>query len=123
MRAPGFLRDVHESLLFSESVRKAIVYRFGGDGVVVTLEEMKNYLRVDFDDDDALLGDIIYQSQQICMDVARISDTEEFEKHPVSKIAVMYAVAFLYEHREEADHKELTMSLRALLFEIREPGF
>ena len=123
MRAPGFLRDVHESLLFSESVRKAIVYRFGGDGVVVTLEEMKNYLRVDFDDDDALLGDIIYQSQQICMDVARISDTEEFEKHPVSKIAVMYAVAFLYEHREEADHKELTMSLRALLFGIRNPGF
>lgn len=91
--------------------------------MVVTLEEMKNYLRVDFDDDDALLGDIIYQSQQICMDVARISDTEEFEKHPVSKIAVMYAVAFLYEHREEADHKELTMSLRALLFGIREPGF
>ena len=123
MRAPGFLRDVHESLLFSESARKAIVYRFGGDGVVVTLEEMKNYLRVDFDDDDALLGDIIYQSQQICMDVARISDTEAFEKHPVSKIAVMYAVAFLYEHREEADHKELTMSLRALLFGIREPGF
>ena len=91
--------------------------------MIVTLEEMKNYLRVDFDDDDALLGDIISRSQQICMDVARISDTEEFEKHPVSKIAVMYAVAFLYEHREEADHKELTMSLRALLFGIRNPGF
>ena len=91
--------------------------------MVVTLEEMKNYLRVDFDDDDALLGDIIYQSQQICMDVARISDTEEFEKHPVSKIAVMYDVAFLYEHREETDHHALTLSLRSLLFGCRQEGF
>ena len=66
--------------------------------MVVTLEEMKNYLRVDFDDDDALLEGIIAQSQQICMDVARFTDLEEFEKQPVSKIAVMYAVAYLYEH-------------------------
>ena len=91
--------------------------------MVVALEEMKNYLRVDFEDDDALLGDIISQSEQICMDVARISEVEEFEKHPVSKIAVMYAVAYLYEHWEEANHKELAMSLRALLFGIREPEF
>lgn len=91
--------------------------------MVVALEEMKNYLRVDFEDDDALLGDIISQSEQIYMDVARISEVEEFEKHPVSKIAVMYAVAYLYEHREEANHKELAMSLRALLFGIREPEF
>ena len=90
---------------------------------VVSLEEMKNYLRVDFDDDDALLEGIIAQSQQICMDVARFTDREEFEKQSVSKIAVMYAVAYLYEHREDADHKVLTVGLRALLFGIRTPGF
>ena len=90
---------------------------------VVSLEEMKNYLRVDFDDDDALLEGIIVQSQQICMDVARFSDFEDFEKQPVSKIAVMYAVAYLYEHREDADHKALAVGLRALLFGIRTPGF
>ena len=91
--------------------------------MIVTLEEMKNYLRVDFDDDDALLEGIIVQSQQICMDVARFSDFEDFEKQPVSKIAVMYAVAYLYEHREEADHKALTVGVRALLFGIRTAGF
>ena len=90
---------------------------------VVSLEEMKNYLRVDFDDDDALLEGIIAQSQQICMDVARFTDLEEFEKQPVSKIAVMYAVAYLYEHREEADHHQLVLGLRNLLFGVREPGF
>ena len=90
---------------------------------VVSLEEMKNYLRVDFDDDDALLEGIIVQSQQICMDVARFSDLEEFGKQPVSKIAVMYAVAYFYEHREDADHKALAVGLRALLFGIRTPEF
>ena len=90
---------------------------------VVSLEEMKNYLRVDFDDDDALLEGIIVQSQQICMDVARFSDFEDFEKQPVSKIAVMYAVAYLYEHGEDADLRALTVGLRALLFGIREPDF
>ena len=91
---------------------------------VVSLEEMKNYLRVDFDDDDALLEGLIVQSQQICMvDVARFTDLQEFEKQPVSKIAVMYAVAYLYEHREDADHKALTVVFRALLFGIRIPGF
>lgn len=90
---------------------------------VVSLEEMKNYLRVDFDDDDALLEGIIVQSQQICMDVARFTDREEFEKQSVSKIAVMYAVAYLYEHREDADHKAFTVGLRALLFGIRTPEF
>lgn len=90
--------------------------------MVVTLEEMKNYLRVDFDDDDALLSGIIAQSQQICVDISRLPE-EEFEKQPVSKIAVMYAVAYLYEHREDADHHQLTISLRSLLFGVREPGF
>jgi uncharacterized phage protein (predicted DNA packaging) len=90
---------------------------------MLSLEEMKNYLRVDFDDDDALLEGLIAQSQQICMDVARIPDAEMFESQPVAKIAVMYAVAYLYEHRAEADHHALTMGLRALLFGVREPGF
>ena len=48
--------------------------------LVVTVKEMKNYLRVDFDDDDMLLSDLIEQGQQICMDVARIADADEFEK-------------------------------------------
>lgn len=70
--------------------------------MVVTLEEMKNYLRVDFEDDDALLSGLIGQAQRLCMDVARTEDIEAFEEEPCAKIAVMYAAAYLYEHREEA---------------------
>lgn len=91
--------------------------------MIITLEEIKNYLRVDHEDDDLLLESLIASSQQLCMDVARISDVDAFEKEPCSKIAVMYAIAYQYEHREDADHRELTLSIRALLFGIRQEGF
>ena len=86
--------------------------------LAVTVDEMKNYLRVDFEDDD-----LIRQGKQICMDVARIADADEFEKLQGTKIAVQYAAAYLYEHREEADHHQLVIDLRNLLFGVREPGF
>ena len=91
--------------------------------LVVTVKEMKNYLRVDFDDDDVLLSDLIEQGQQICMDVARITDEDEFEDLQGTKIAVQYAAAYLYEHRESADYKALTLTLRSLLFGIRKEEF
>lgn len=90
---------------------------------MVTLEEMKQYLRIDHADDDGILSDIISAAQRICMAVARVNDEEAFAESQNAKIAVMYAVAYLYEHREEADHKALTLSLRALLTDIRQEGF
>lgn len=90
---------------------------------MVTLEEMKGYLRVDFSDDDALITQFISSAESLCMDVARIEDAEQFWENPIAKIAVMYAVAYLYEHREEADHHELVLTLRAMLFGIREGEF
>ena len=89
----------------------------------LTLEEMKNYLRVDHEDDNGLLADLLIGSERMCMDIARMEDQQEFEKSPNAKIAVQYAVAYQYEHREEADHHALAMTLRALLFGERKPGF
>ena len=91
--------------------------------MIITLDEMKNYLRVDYDDDDKLIKSLIVSSEQLCMDVARISDKELFEKQPCSKVAVLYAVAYQYEHREDSNHLELTLSIRALLSGIRQEGF
>ena len=42
----------------------------------MTVKEMRDYLRVDHEDDDRLLADLIEQGQQLCMDVARISDED-----------------------------------------------
>ena len=90
--------------------------------MIVNLDEMKGYLRVDFDDDDALIENFITTGQNLCADIARLS-VDELGAIASSKIAVMYAVAYLYEHRENANYKELTLSLRSLLFGIRKEGF
>ena len=90
--------------------------------MIVELEEMKGYLRVDFDDDDELIKYFIVTGENLCADIARIS-VDELSEIPSSKIAVMYAVAYLYEHREDADHHALTISLRSLLFGSRREVF
>ena len=90
--------------------------------MIITLEEMKGYLRVDFDDDDELIEHFIVTGEILCADIARLS-VEELSEIPSSKIAVMYAVAYLYEHREEADHHQLTISLRSLLEGVRRSVF
>lgn len=91
---------------------------------MVTVEEMKQYLRIDFSEDDGLLGILISSAEELCASVCRIS-TEEYLalSGDNARTAVLYAVAYLYEHREEADHHQLTLDLRSLLFGMRKEGF
>ena len=77
---------------------------YGVIAVFLTFEEMKGYLRVDYEEDDALIADLLRASEKLCMDIARVEDQQEFEQSPNAKIADQYAVAYQYEHREEADH-------------------
>ena len=90
---------------------------------MVSLEEMKNYLRIDYEDDDELLKNLLTSAIQLCMDIARIEDEDVFANMECGRTAVMYTVAYLYEHREDAHHHALTMTLRFLLFGIRREGF
>ena len=90
--------------------------------MLVALEEMKKYLRVDFDDDDAVIEELLKSAEILCADIARLA-VDEFSQNSAVKIAVMYAVAYLYEHRENADYKALTLSLRSLLFGVRRERF
>lgn len=90
---------------------------------MIQLEDVKNYLRVDSEEDDELIISLISSSKNLCMSIARITE-DEFEKEIDSlKIAIYYAIAYMYEHREEANHKELTLNLRALLFNVRRSEF
>ena len=91
---------------------------------MLTLEEAKNYLRVDYADDDTLITGLIATAQKLCMDVARMDDADQFAASGENAhTAMLYTVAYLYDHREEADHRALMLTLRALLFGIRKEGF
>ena len=92
--------------------------------MIVTLEEVKVYLRVDTDDEDALILTLMKSAQKLCMDVARIDDETEFDSvGDVAKAAVLYVTAALYENREDYDHHALTLRLRSMLHGIRREVF
>lgn len=112
----------------------------------LTIEEAKTYLRVDSGDDNVLIASLASASESLCMDVARLSPdewtavseytsenletltirSEEKSKgeilqlKEILRVGVLYTLGYLYEHREEADHHELTLTLRSLLFSVRE---
>ncbi|MGI6512105.1 head-tail connector protein [Eubacterium sp. F2] len=93
----------------------------------VTLEEAKTYLRVSSSDEDELISNLITTATATVQDIARFSD-EEWESGEEKilirmRIAILYTVAYLYEHREDADHNQLNLTLRALLFGVRKEGF
>ena len=99
---------------------------------LISLDEAKGYLRVDTADEDAMIGILLSSAERLCVDVARLtdekweavnSDTEDASLDSIRetmKVAILYATSYLFEHREEADHHELTLTLRSLLFAIRE---
>lgn len=102
---------------------QAALWKWGGR-MLVTLPEAKEYLRVDAEDEDTLILGFIGAAQEICMDVARVSEEADLaDDLENAKAAVLYTVAYLYEHREEADHRGLMLTLRALLFGVRREGF
>ena len=106
--------------------------------MLITLETAKNYLHVDTDDEDATIALFLASAERLCADIARLSDeewgavnsdaeavdgrtaSETTHVRELLRIAILYTVGYLYEHREEADHHDLTLTLRSILSSIRE---
>ena len=109
---------------------------------LIPLYEAKTYLRVDSSDEDALIGILLSSAEQMCKDVGRLSEdqweavnaadrdaengvqpTRELEAlRSTCRVAILYALGYLYEHRDEADHKQLMLTLRSIPFAVREGG-
>ena len=87
--------------------------------MTISLEKTKQYLRVDHDEDDALIQKLIDVAEDLCLNTLRkpIDDTQ------LSEIAILFAVAYLYEHREQPDMAELTKNLRYILMTERQVVF
>ena len=87
---------------------------------MITLKEAKNYLRVDYDEDDKLIHNLLSTSKQLVMDVGRMSEEDFSVNEDTVRTAMLFALGYLYENRNTADMKKLTLSLRSILFAQRE---
>ena len=116
---------------------------------MVTLSEAKAYLRIDSAYEDSLVSALLASACSLCMDVARLAPSEwkeisgytcanrkmvmirqeekskgeVLQMKEILRIGVFYTLGYLYEHREEADHHGLVLTLRNLLFSVREGVF
>ena len=113
---------------------------------LITLDEAKVYLRVDSGMDDELIADLLTSAEKITSDVARLtadewdtlwdedtetitihgtelSETEILQLKNLLRAAILFSLGYLYEHREEANHHDLMMTLRNLLASVREGVF
>lgn len=89
---------------------------------MISLEEAKKYLRVDAADEDDVIQQELGAAESLVASVLRKDSLDDTDS-PIIVVAVLYALAYLNEHREEADHHELTITLRNLLFGERDPQF
>lgn len=102
---------------------------------LVDLAEAKAYLRVDTSDEDGVIDGLLTSAEYLCADVARLDserwnsvsaepteeDSPELTKiRALLRTAVMFALGYLNEHREEANHDDLVLTLRSLLTSVRE---
>ena len=91
--------------------------------MIVTLAEAKEYLRMDSTDEDTTIETLMTAAQKFCEDVSRL-ETEEFESAgEQAKVATLFTLGYMFEHREEADYKSLQLTLRSLLDGLRKAAF
>lgn len=87
---------------------------------MITLQEAKNYLRVDHSEDDKLIQDLLLTAKKLCMDVGRMDEKQLAENEDTVRTAMLFALGYLYENRNTADMKKLSLFLRSILFAQRE---
>lgn len=87
--------------------------------MLVSLAEAKEYLKVEYDDEDSLIESIIKSAEDLCADILRKEITED----ATVRIAILFAVSYLYDSRGNTDTAELITMLKALLSGKREEAF
>ena len=73
--------------------------------MLVTLENAKKYIRVDSNDEDDYITKLIVMSEKMVADIGRFDFSICKENPELIESAILYAVGFLYEHREDCEEK------------------
>jgi hypothetical protein len=91
--------------------------------VLVTLEEAKLYLKVDGDEDNALISSFISTSEELCENILRFPLSELVTIPESIRQAALYCIANLYEKREDLNMKEVINVMISLLSPYRKDGW
>ena len=103
--------------------------------MILTLDEVKNHLRVDLDDDDALIENLIIAAQQYLENATgkeypeKDSDGKEID-YSLEKLYLNLLIAYWYENRgatstnkasaaNESAPDEFTYATRSLLLQLQ----
>lgn len=91
--------------------------------MVLSLEEVKLYLRVDGDEENTLITNFILVAEELCEGVLRYPLAELTVIPEAVKQSILYAVANMYEEREKADIKVVIEVMTRLLFAYRKESW
>ena len=78
---------------------------------------------MDSSDEDVFVLRLMDTADSLIQQVTRRDSEELKEYESIVRTAELYVIAYLFEHREEADHKAMTETLKYLLFGIRKENF
>ena len=82
---------------------------------MITLKEAKNYLRVDYEEDDSLIQNLLSTAKNLVMDVGRMDESTLAENEDTVRTAMLFALGYLYESRSNPDYQKLTLKLSITL--------
>lgn len=90
--------------------------------MIVTVDEVKNHLRIEDDDEDMYLESLIAQAQAVAEDFCR-TQFSEAAPEPV-RLAVLLFVSHYYENRDNPDravYGTMRIAFENLLYPYRDP--
>ncbi|WP_412111648.1 head-tail connector protein [Evtepia sp.] len=87
--------------------------------LLVSLEEAKAYLKIEYDEEDDLLLSLIASAEDLCATILR----KDLPEDDTVRVAVLYAVSYLFDSRGETNMTDLVEMLKAILSGKREAVF
>ena len=91
--------------------------------MVLTVDEAKQHLRIEYDEEDELIEKLIQQAQAAAEDFCRVSFEDDTAPEPV-RLAVMLMVSHYYENRDNPDravYGTMRIAFENLLYPYRDP--
>lgn len=91
--------------------------------MIVTVDEVKTHLRIQHDEEDGYLTNLIAQAQAVAEDYCRVQFLDSAPE-PV-RLAVLLMVSHYYENRDNPDkqvYATMRIALENLLYPYRDPA-